>query len=656
MKTPLMVNHLDIHARDTLFLIFEGPTTKKLSQPKGLLIHPIGTFAELTAHLSSAKSNNRRCLLVVDGENFSTLHSQLKQHGILNSMQRFGMLVVASDPTEFLHAEGGFADILDVVAERHFRKDVSFHLIKAIRHLVIHEGRQNPKISQKTLERMNEIFISLSAERNPQKLLASILVKAMELTMAEAGTLYLVQEDDGELFFKTRVSSNRSNEIHIEQVSLKAQDNSFCGYVSLTGKTVNLSDPLETRPLTSPPFNRAYDHDSDRARFLITVPLKNGRNEIIATLQLVNKKCEQVLTEEGTEPGEAVSAFAGEDEAILSSFATQAATCLENVELYGDIQRLFEGFVRASITAIESRDPSTGGHSERVAKMSVSLARITTDCSSGIYRSVRFKEEEIRELEYAALLHDFGKIGIREEILIKAKKLYDHQLVAINERLKICKAAARILYLETKLRSGDENGGREHEYQKRIAELEGYWNIILTTNEPTVLRKENIEALERIRNEQLILPDGSQIALLNEDEYRALSVTKGSLTDEERLEIESHVRHTYQFLKMIPWTRDFRHLPEIAYCHHEKLDGSGYPRGLVSHEIPLQSKIMAIVDIFDALTAADRWYKEAVPTEKALDILFEEVALGKLDPVLVEMFIEKKIYEVTHPKAFRQVI
>ncbi len=651
-----MGNHPDIHARDTIFLVWEGPTTRKMECPKGLAIQFVGSFAELTAHLSSAKSTNRRCLLVVDADEFAAIRVQLKQAGIFATMFRFGVLAVAKDPSEFLRVEGGLGDALDVVAERHFRKDVEFQLLKGVRHLINYEGRQNPRISQQTLERMNEIFIALSAERNPQKLLASVLIKAMELTLAEGGTMYLVQEVDGDLYFKTRVSNDRSTEIHIEQISLKVMENSQVGHVALTGKTIKLGQAEGFRTNSATAFNRAYDHDSDRARFAITVPLRSGRNEIIAVLQMVNKRGEQVLTDEGTEPGNAVAPFAGEDEAILTSFATQAATCLENVELYGDIQKLFEGFVRASITAIESRDPSTGGHSERVAKMSVSLARVTSECPSGIYRSVRFKEEEIRELEYAALLHDFGKIGIREDILIKAKKLYDHQLVSVKERLKICKAAARILCLEKKLRlSGNTSGaGEEAEYQTRIAEIDGYWGIILTANEPTVLRKENADALERIRNEQLILPDGSQVALLNEEEYRALSVTKGSLTESERLEIESHVRHTYQFLKMIPWTRDFKHLPEIAYCHHEKIDGSGYPRGLVSHEIPLQSKIMAIVDIFDALTAADRWYKEAVPMEKALDILFQEVALGKLDPVLVELFVEKKIYEVTHPKAYRQ--
>ena len=164
------------------------------------------------------------------------------------------------------------------------------------------------------------------------------------------------------------------------------------------------------------------------------------------------------------------------------------------------------------------------------------------------------------------------------------------------------------------------------------------------------MKSENLATLEKIWTEQLLLPDGSHIAVLSEDEFKALAVTKGSLTESERLEIESHVRHTYQFLKMIPWTKDFRHLTEIAYCHHEKLDGTGYPRGLSSHEIPLQSKIMTIADIFDALTAADRWYKEAVPTEKALDILHHEVAQGKLDPVLFEIFVEKKIFEITVPK------
>src|SRR5262249_15956114 len=145
------------------------------------------------------------------------------------------------------------------------------------------------------------------------------------------------------------------------------------------------------------------------------------------------------------------------------------------------------------------------------------------------------------------------------------------------------------------------------------------------------------------------------IAVLTEEEYKALAVTQGSLTVSERLEVESHVRHTYQFLKMIPWTKDFRHLTEIAYAHHEKLDGTGYPRGLTSHEIPVQWKIMTISDILHALTAADRWYKDAVPLEKALDILQYEVNQGKLDPVLFDLFKERKVYEVTVPKDVAKV-
>ena len=300
--------------------------------------------------------------------------------------------------------------------------------------------------------------------------------------------------------------------------------------------------------------------------------------------------------------------------------------------------------MRASITAIESRDPSTGGHSERVASMCVALARATTETTTGLYRSVKFREEEIKELEYAALLHDFGKIGIREEVLVKSKKLYTHQLDAIKERIRICKAAARIQCLEETLKKGTPRSLIEQEYSKRVEQIDGYWQLILKANEPNILHQETNALLDQLRSEKLILPDGGEITLLNDEEYLALSVTQGSLTELERLEIESHVRHTYQFLKMIPWTRNFQHLTEIAYCHHEKLDGSGYPRGLTNHEIPLQSKIMTISDIFDALTAADRWYKEAVPVEKALDILAMEVKEGKLDPVLFEIFKERKIY------------
>ena len=515
--------------------------------------------------------------------------------------------------------------------------------MRAVRHLVRVENQSKPGVDRRTLEQLNEIFIDLSAERNPQVLLTTILRRGLDLTGAQGGTLYMLEEIDGELYFRIKIAGERGKDIKFSESKIKVMESSVCGYVALTSKTCNVPDVDKIQPLTVPQWQKSVDHQgSTPTRSALTVPLKNGRNETTALLQLVNKR------QDIHDPNSPICAFEVGDESLLSSFATQAAICLENIDLYADIQRLFEGFIKASITAIEARDPSTGGHSERVARLSVALARATNDVTTGIYRSVRFKDEEIRELEYAALLHDFGKIGVREEVLVKAKKLHSYQLEAIKERIKICKAAAKIDFLEKQLKNGKDPRW-EKEYLQRLEEIEYYWQVIVASNEPNVLKQENKLGLDRIRHELMLLPDGSQVKVLSEDEFHALSVAQGSLTDSERLEIESHVRHTYQFLKMIPWTKDFKHLPEIAYCHHEKLNGSGYPRGLTSHEIPLQSKIMTIADIFDALTAADRWYKEAVPTQKAVDILAQEVGKGQLDPVLFEIFVEKKIYDVTRP-------
>lgn len=644
-----MAQSLDVYARQTLFLIKDAPETRKLTLPSEWQTATVYSVPELLQALLRAQAKGQRTVLLLSGDDFLETYDAVKQDGPVERNFRYGLVVLSDDGSQFLKERGHIADLLDVISEKDFRKATEFFFLRAVRLLFRAEERANQRVGQKTLEHLNQIFIALSAERNPQRLLATIVLKAMELAHAEGGTLYMISETDGDLFFRSRITNAPNGEVTLQNSQSKVLETSICGYVSLTGKILNIPDVANLRPLTLPQFQKSVDHsEGERTSSLLTVPFKNSRNEIIAVLQLANKKA---LPEDTT----AVARYFDiEDESLLSSFATQAAICLENVDLYGDIRKLFEGFVTAAISAIESRDPSTGGHSERVAKMCVALARATTECSVGIYRSVKFREEEIRELEYAALLHDFGKIGVREEVLVKAKKLYPYQLEGIKDRINICKAAAKIDYLEKRLR-GEVPNAIEKEYQQRMQEIEAHWAIINAANEPTVLKRESIETLERIRREKLLLPDGSHVGVLTEDEYQALSVLKGSLTDSERLEIESHVRHTYQFLKMIPWTKDFKHLTEIAYCHHEKLDGTGYPRGLSSHEIPLQSKIMTISDIYDALTAADRWYKEAVPTQKALEILHQEVAAGKLDPVLFELFIEKKVYELTLPKEVTQV-
>lgn len=625
--------------QQTIFVFYESEFIQRLKVPNTYRSIFAQSPDQFLAAIDKAQNEQNSVVFFASQSDCHRLAQLVEARAAKAGSPSFGWVVLSESPEQFLEGPHIPKNLIDVIHPNQTGTNSSSMFLKASQVLRYFSSAQQNRINSSTLKKLNEIFLSLTIERNPQKLLVTILSKAIELLGGQGGTLFVVNEKEDELSFKYRVQDQGNNQIVLDEIDQAVMENSTCGYVVLTGKSSNISDVRLGKSAHAPVFNHLIDHQQiPETVSLISVPLIDSRGDCRAVIQLANKS-----SSNGT-----ITFFDDDDESVLKSFATQAAICLESSDVYTEVKKLFEGFVKAAITAIESRDPSTGGHSERVASMCVALARATTEVNTGIYRSVKFKEEEIKELEYAALLHDFGKIGIREEVLVKSKKLYAHQLDAIQERMRTCKAAIQIKYLENRLKSGDVNKEiLEKEYQSQTNLLDSYWKVILSANEPHILHKESEKLLDRIREEKLLLPDGTEIFLLNEEEYLALSVTRGSLTEIERMEIESHVRHTYQFLKMIPWTRDFKDLTEIAYCHHEKLDGSGYPRGLTSHEIPIQSKIMTIADIYDALTAADRWYKEAVPVEKALEILAQEVKEGKLDPVLFEIFKDRRIYSAT---------
>jgi 3',5'-cyclic-nucleotide phosphodiesterase len=323
---------------------------------------------------------------------------------------------------------------------------------------------------------------------------------------------------------------------------------------------------------------------------------------------------------------------------------------LENSMLHADIERLFEGFIKASVAAIEARDPTTAGHSFRVAEFTVRLAMAVDRSDAPAHRDLHFNREALREIRYAALLHDFGKVGVREDVLVKAKKLHPHQMDQVKQRFKYARlsvawqAYRRLIGLfEEAALDPDEIQRQRRAIEQQVADehrgLEQYLHTVLRANEPTVQHASAPDELRGILGYRFADEEGT-VPLLHEFEFSGLSLPKGSLSSEERIEIESHVSHTYAFLRLIPWTRDLARLPDFAYAHHEKLDGSGYPRGLRQAEIPVQARIMTISDIYDALTAPDRPYKLAVPAERALAILESEARASKLDTGLLEVFIE----------------
>ena len=291
-----------------------------------------------------------------------------------------------------------------------------------------------------------------------------------------------------------------------------------------------------------------------------------------------------------------------------------------------------------------------------MATLTVGLAEAVDREETGPYGDIRFSREDIQELRYASLLHDFGKVGVREEVLVKAKKLYPAQMALVDKRFlyikKVLELEACRRKLDFVLRHGNQDyaemfAAYDAELGAMFQQLEDFLQHVQRANEPTLLPENTSEKLSEIAGWNFEGPEAPGEALLSPEELRLLSIPRGSLDPDERLQIESHVIHSFRFLSQIPWTKELKSIPEIARGHHEKLDGSGYPYHMKDEEIPFQSKIMTIADIFDALTARDRPYKRAVPVERALDIIGQEVKSQLIDPELFRIFRDAEIFKLT---------
>ena len=325
----------------------------------------------------------------------------------------------------------------------------------------------------------------------------------------------------------------------------------------------------------------------------------------------------------------------------MEAVAAQAAVALENAAMIKRIQGQFEQFVAAAVDAVEARDPATSGHSSRVAQYATNMARALNAAAESEGKPARFSEIEIQELEYAGLLHDFGKVYIDPSIFLKAKKLFPVEYERLTLRLKYLR---RSLELDFALRETamDENARREldADRERSIAELIEVNRLIEELNEPAMLSVEPETTIDRILASSVALVagiDDEPIPILTEYEIRNLSTKRGSLNAAERLEIEKHVVRSYEFVKRIPWPPGFTRIPEFVKSHHEMLDGSGYPDKLRGDQIPFQARMLAVADIYDALTASDRPYKKSATPEKAFSILDDEAKRGKLDQVLVDL-------------------
>ncbi|MBI2381382.1 MAG: GAF domain-containing protein [Gammaproteobacteria bacterium] len=492
-------------------------------------------------------------------------------------------------------------------------------------------------------EKMHEITqigIALTAEKELPRLLATILREGRKLGRCEAASLFLIESGEAGPNLRFKLFQNEALPISLPEKTFPLNANSIAGYVALTGEMVNATDVYELSPELPYHFDPSFDRTHGyRTRELLCLPMPNLRGEIMGVLQFLNIVDEDYRGQ----------AFDHDTCALLQALASQAAVAIDNSLLLENIRELFEGFVAASVMAIESRDPVTSGHSFRVADYTCGLAEVLERAPERRLREAALSRSQMRELRYAALLHDFGKVGVREHVLQKAKKLSGERMDLIRLRIQLLKERLLREFAEhhpdcPHCQHGPSAAERVV-IAEQVAELDAYSSLLEQANEPSVLHRDDQERLGAVRAYRVPEVLGLGESLLDEEEFLALSVTRGSLTHEERQEIESHVTHTYAFLKKIPWTRDLMRVPEIAAAHHEKLDGTGYPFSLAGEAVPVQSRMMTISDIYDALTARDRPYKSAVPTGKALDILQDEAKHGKLDGELLDLFIAARIFD-----------
>lgn len=531
-------------------------------------------------------------------------------------------------------------------------------LVSALRNACDHaRARREADATRQELEQLNQIGVSLSAERDTDALLTLILSKAREITRSDAGSIYVVEEPAaGARRLRFKLAQNDSVRVPFTEFTLPIDDASVAGHVALTGSVLQLDDAYVLPSGSRFQINREFDERVGyRTKSMLVVPMTTPQGTVIGALQLIN--CKRDPTAVFPTPAGVLAdaiPYPERFRSLAASLASQAAVALENSRLYQSIQTLFEGFVQASVTAIESRDPTTSGHSFRVADFTVALATAVDRADHGIFREIRFSADEMKEIRYASLLHDFGKVGVREEVLVKAKKLPPGHLELIRQRGEIIRRGLELRYARRKtdwLLQRGRDGFAERcaqwdaELAVVLADLDQHLKAVAAANEPAVMPDDVSAGIRDLAGRAF--PDylGDTLTLITPEEARILAIPKGSLTPDEYRQIQSHVVHTYQFLKQIPWTKELRRVPEIARSHHEKLDGTGYPDGWRAQDIPVQTRMMTISDIFDALTSRDRPYKPAVPVERALDILGQERQAGALDGALLSLFIAVRAWE-----------
>ncbi len=502
-----------------------------------------------------------------------------------------------------------------------------------------------PKDTRTLLQRyqkLQEIATALSEEHDLGALLHLILRESRALTSADSGSVY-VREDLVELNTQAtgkdttihrvtpslvlKVTQNDSLAFPFKELRLPFDKRTIAGFVANSGEVLNLVDVYNLPKDVPFSYNREFDETSGyRCKSMLVIPMRNRHGDIIGAIQLINKKREAAARLHGKDDVEKhVTVFDPFDEELALALGSQAAVCVEKAKLYEEVEASFEGLVQSFTHALEKRNRTTYGHCLRVAQYAIAIAEAINEAPPEQFGGLKFSKDQMRELRYAALLHDIGKIAVPEAVLDKRNKLLDSEIDAICWRMAYWK--------ERRAREG-----------KPLAEIDAWMAHVRKTNVPLGTTDDDVKLLQRIAAEKYVDLDGKEKPLLSALELENLTIQRGNLTKAERKQIEQHIVDTWEVLKRVPWPRYVRLTPNIAACHHEKMNGTGYPWGFKGEDIPIGGRILAIVDIYEALTAKDRPYKPAIPVDKALKILDDEAAKGGLDLKIYQLFKDKKIY------------
>jgi HD-GYP domain-containing protein (c-di-GMP phosphodiesterase class II)/HAMP domain-containing protein len=501
---------------------------------------------------------------------------------------------------------------------------------------------------------LNSIGIALSAEKNNNHLLELILAGAKKITNADGCALYTITED--KKLRRSIMYIDSLNHVigpdHADEAVTPLYDDEgkpntriAITFSALNNATVNIPDMYHTQD-----FDFSRDRNSDRrlgyqTRSFLSVPVKDHENEIVGVLQLTN--AQDRLSQKAVP-------FSDEDQRLLEALASQAAVAFSKNKLIDDFKKLFDSLADLIATAIDRKSPYTGDHCRRVPELTMMLAEAVSNKKEGIFKDFRLSEEELYELKIAALLHDCGKVTTPVHIADKAKRLETivDRIHMIDARFEVVKRDVKIAFMQmqhNKLSkgSGKNSPAEQAELKKTLSQIDKDRDFVRSCNSGETVMDENSK--ERIKaialNYKWINADDEEVSILSDEEvYMLTSATVGTLTPAEREVINQHVETTITMLESLHYPKSLRNVPLFAQAHHERMDGKGYPKGLTQTEIPVQGRIIAVADIFEAMTARDRPYKKGMTLMDALRALGSLKQAGHIDPDLFDVFINEKIY------------